>query len=159
LAEKSKEVELVSLTLGVVTAMVNWTKDNIPNLDGKVFVVTGANSGIGYESSLALAEKGATVVMACRNAEKAQQAMEKIKTAVPSAKVETMQLDLASLKSVRSVDNDHIDPLLGASVYATEEAIINSMIAAEDMTGHKGFSVKRLPHNRLQGIVKQYNRS
>jgi len=96
--------------------MVNWTKDNIPNLDGKVFVVTGANSGIGYESSLALAEKGATVVMACRNAEKAQQAMEKIKTAVPSAKVETMQLDLASLKSVRSVDNDHIDPLLGASV-------------------------------------------
>ena len=81
--------------------MANWTKDNIPNLDGKVFVVTGANSGIGYASSLALAEKGATIIMACRNAEKAQQAMEKIKAAVPSAKVETMQLDLASLKSVR----------------------------------------------------------
>jgi len=81
--------------------MANWTKDNIPNLDGKVFVVTGANSGIGYESSLALAEKGATVVMACRNSEKAQRAMEKIKAAVPSAKVEVMQLDLASLKSIR----------------------------------------------------------
>ena len=81
--------------------MANWTRDNIPNLNGKVFVVTGANSGIGYESSLALAEKGATVVMACRNAEKAQQAMEKIKAAVPAAKVEAMELDLASLKSVR----------------------------------------------------------
>jgi len=81
--------------------MTNWTKDNIPNLEGNVFVVTGANSGIGYESSLALAEKGATVVMACRNSEKAQQAMERIKTAVPAAKVEVMELDLSSLKSVR----------------------------------------------------------
>lgn len=81
--------------------MANWTKDNIPNLDGKVFVVTGANSGIGYESSLALAEKSATVVMACRNSEKAQRAMEQIKAAVPAAKVEVIELDLASLKSVR----------------------------------------------------------
>ena len=81
--------------------MANWTKNNIPNLDGKVFVVTGANSGIGYESSLALAEKGAIVVMACRNAEKAQRALEQVKAAVPAAKVEVMQLDLASLKSVR----------------------------------------------------------
>ena len=81
--------------------MTNWTKNDIPNLNGKVFIVTGANSGIGYESSLALAEKGATVVMACRNADKAQQAMEKIKVAVPAANVEVLELDLASLKSVR----------------------------------------------------------
>ncbi|HKJ37348.1 MAG TPA: oxidoreductase, partial [Anaerolineales bacterium] len=81
--------------------MKNWTKNDISNLNGKVFIITGANSGIGYESSLALAEKGATVVMACRNSEKARRAMEMIKAAVPAAKVETMQLDLANLKSVQ----------------------------------------------------------
>ncbi len=43
-------------------------------------------------------------------------------------------------------DNDHLNALFAASVFATEEAIINSMVAAEDMTGHNGFSVKALPH-------------
>ena len=63
------------------------------------------------------------------------------------------------IASVRSVDNEHIDPLLGASVYATEEAIINSMVAAEDMTGHKGLSVKALPHDELREVMKRYNRT
>ena len=43
--------------------MTNWTKANIPDLNEKVFIVTGANSGVGYESSLALAKKGATVII------------------------------------------------------------------------------------------------
>ena len=46
-----------------------------------------------------------------------------------------------------------------SSAYATEEAIINSMVAAEDMTGHKGVSVKALPRGRLQKLMKQYNRA
>jgi L-aminopeptidase/D-esterase-like protein len=45
-----------------------------------------------------------------------------------------------------------------ASAYATEEAIINSMIATEDMIGHKGVSAKALPHDKLQEILRQYNR-
>jgi L-aminopeptidase/D-esterase-like protein len=45
-----------------------------------------------------------------------------------------------------------------ASAYATEEAIINSMIAAEDMVGHKGVNAKALPHEKLQEIMKLYNR-
>jgi L-aminopeptidase/D-esterase-like protein len=45
-----------------------------------------------------------------------------------------------------------------SSAYATEEAIINSMIAAEDMTGHKGVTAKVLPHRELQRIMKHYNR-
>jgi L-aminopeptidase/D-esterase-like protein len=57
-----------------------------------------------------------------------------------------------------TLDNDHLNPLFVASVFATEEAIINSMIAAEDMTGHKGFSAKALPHDKLREIMRQYNR-
>lgn len=62
------------------------------------------------------------------------------------------------IASVQSVDNNHIDPLLGASVYATEEAIINSMVAAQDMTGHKGFSVVAVPHEALREVMRSYGR-
>ena len=72
--------------------MANWTKENIPHLSGKVFIVTGANSGIGYETSLALAEKGAVVVMACRNPEGAQRALDAIKSEVPNANAEVIGL-------------------------------------------------------------------
>src|SRR5258708_35434146 len=81
--------------------MAHWNKNEIPDLKGKVFIVTGANSGTGYESRLALAEEGATVVMACRNPKRAQDGLAAIQRTVPDAKVEWMALDLASLKSIR----------------------------------------------------------
>jgi len=56
------------------------------------------------------------------------------------------------------LSNNFIDPLLMASAYATEEAIINSMVAAEDMTGYKGVSAKALPHDQLRNIMKDYHR-
>ena len=66
--------------------------------------------------------------------------------------------DEQGLAPIQSLSNNFIDPLLMSSAYATEEAIINSMIAAEDMTGHKGVSAKALPHEKLQEIMRQYNR-
>jgi D-aminopeptidase len=59
---------------------------------------------------------------------------------------------------VNYVRNDNLDPLLFASAYATEEAIINSLVAAENMTGHNGVSIKALPHNKLCEIMRNYNR-
>jgi NAD(P)-dependent dehydrogenase (short-subunit alcohol dehydrogenase family) len=79
----------------------NWTTENIPDLNGKVAIVTGANSGIGYYTAVAFAEKGATVILACRNLEKSQAALDQLKAEVPGADVELMQLDLASLDTVR----------------------------------------------------------
>src|SRR5512133_1039443 len=58
--------------------------------------------------------------------------------------------DQNGITSIQTLSNNFIDPILMASAYATEEAIINSMIAAEDMTGHKGVSAKALPHEKLQ---------
>ena len=66
--------------------------------------------------------------------------------------------DEKGLASIQSLSNNFIDPLLMASAYATEEAIINSMIAAEDMVGHKGVRIKALPHERLREVMKGYNR-
>jgi L-aminopeptidase/D-esterase-like protein len=54
--------------------------------------------------------------------------------------------------------NDHINPLFLAVVQGTEEAVVNAMIAAETMTGIKGRTVMALPHDRLQQILKKYNR-
>jgi L-aminopeptidase/D-esterase-like protein len=66
--------------------------------------------------------------------------------------------DQDGLASIQALSNNFIDPLLMSSAYATEEAIINSMIAAEDMTGYRGVSAKALQHEKLQEIMKQYNR-
>ena len=54
---------------------MNWTKENIPDLSGKSVIVTGSNVGVGYETALALYEKGANVTMASRNLKNAEEAI------------------------------------------------------------------------------------
>lgn len=76
-----------------------WTAADIPDLHGAVAVVTGANSGLGLESARALAEKGAHVVMAARNLDKAATARDDILGDHPEALLEITELDLASLQS------------------------------------------------------------
>ena len=78
-----------------------WTADDIPDLTGKVILVTGANNGIGYEAAKEFTRKGAQTILACRNMNKAQTALAKIQTEIPNALVEVMSLDLSSLQSVR----------------------------------------------------------
>jgi NAD(P)-dependent dehydrogenase (short-subunit alcohol dehydrogenase family) len=78
-----------------------WIADVIPDLTGKKAVVTGASSGIGYETARALADHAATVILACRNAEKGRSAAERIVRKNPQAKSYFMPLDLSDLSSVR----------------------------------------------------------
>ncbi len=82
--------------------MAGWSPDDIPDLSGKVAVVTGANSGIGLGAAGLLADHGADVVMACRDPGRAQAALEKLQARGPRGQVETMALDLADLASVRA---------------------------------------------------------
>jgi len=80
----------------------HWNASDIPDQTGRVMVVTGANSGIGFETALALAGRGAHVVLACRNPEKGRAAIERIREVVPEASVALGALDLADLASVRA---------------------------------------------------------
>jgi NAD(P)-dependent dehydrogenase (short-subunit alcohol dehydrogenase family) len=80
---------------------VAWTAADIPALAGRTAVVTGANGGLGLETSRALAREGAHVVMAARNQEKAIAAMDDIREDVPDASLELVGLDLGSQQSVR----------------------------------------------------------
>ncbi|HEX5765778.1 MAG TPA: P1 family peptidase, partial [Woeseiaceae bacterium] len=59
---------------------------------------------------------------------------------------------------VRMHANDTISPLFDATVLATEEAIVNAMVAAKDMTGDRGHVVKAIDHDELRNVLKQYNR-
>ena len=78
-----------------------WTIDQIPDLAGKIIVVTGGNSGIGFEAAKAFAQKGAEVILASRNMQKANAALAELTRDVPNGRVKVIQLDLASLASVR----------------------------------------------------------
>ncbi len=80
----------------------NWTIADIPPLTGRTAVVTGANTGIGYETGRILAERGATVIMACRNMDKGKQAQAKIATAAPDARIELIHIDTSDVASVRT---------------------------------------------------------
>lgn len=79
-----------------------WNIDNIGDLSGQIIVVTGANSGLGFEACKIFASKNATVVMACRSIDNAKKAIENILLTYKDANLITMQLNLASLKSISS---------------------------------------------------------
>ena len=78
-----------------------WTIQDLPDQTGRLAVVTGASSGTGWETANALAARGATVVLACRNAQKTEAALQRIRLAHPGARVEGQALDLGSLRSIR----------------------------------------------------------
>ncbi|MEZ4671202.1 MAG: oxidoreductase [Anaerolineae bacterium] len=80
----------------------HWTSADIPNLTGKVAIVTGANSGIGYETAVELARKDASVIMTARTLEKGNAAVDALRRTVHEADVEVIVLDLADLASVRA---------------------------------------------------------
>ncbi len=79
----------------------NWTTSNIPDIKGKVIIVTGGNSGLGYWSVKAFAEKGAEVILASRSIENGEKAKTEILNEIPEGKIEVAELDLADLESVR----------------------------------------------------------
>ncbi len=86
---------------GIGSHAMKWAAKDIPDLSGKTMIVTGGNSGIGYRAALQLAAVGADTILACRDLKRAGAAAEAICEAHPDARVEAMELDLASLASIR----------------------------------------------------------
>jgi NAD(P)-dependent dehydrogenase (short-subunit alcohol dehydrogenase family) len=78
-----------------------WTPEQMPDLAGQTIIITGGNSGIGYEAALQFARHNANTILACRSLDKGYAAAKQIVASCPDAKVEVMELDLSSLASVR----------------------------------------------------------
>ncbi len=88
---------------------MKWKASDIPDLTGKIALVTGANSGLGYYTCLELARKGAHVVLASRNKDRGNAALEKIKSEIPSADLQFMKLDLANIELVKHFADAFMD--------------------------------------------------
>ena len=123
-----------------------WTPDQIPDLSGKVIIVTGANTGIGFHASWEFARKGAETILACRNEQKALKAIGLIRKEIPKASVRFMQLDLGSLRSIHQFteafrkEYDRLDVLLNNAgiilyPYRTTEDGFESQIGVNHL-GH-----------------------
>ncbi len=136
-----------------------WTTDQIPGQAGRTAIVTGANSGIGYEAALALARAGASVVLACRNAEKGAAAKKTIERAAPSAAVVVEALDLGSLASVRAfatrfaATHERLDLLINnAGVMAPPRQVTSDGFELQFGTNHLGhFALTGLLIDMMEG--------
>lgn len=134
---------------------MTWTARDIPDLTGRVAVVTGANGGLGLASAKALAGKGAHVVMAARNQTKAASAREEIVAAHPDASLEIVELDLGSQASVRTAaeairsGHDRIDILMNnAGLMAMPEGITEDGFETQwgvNVLGHWTLTALLLP--------------
>ena len=128
-----------------MNATTAWTTAEIGDLTGNVAIVTGANSGLGKETTRALLAAGAHVVMASRNAQKAQVAAEELRAELGNVSVETMLLDLADLESIRHFSeqfhekHDRLDFLINnAGIMMTDAQLTIDGFESQLGTNHLG---------------------
>jgi NAD(P)-dependent dehydrogenase (short-subunit alcohol dehydrogenase family) len=132
---------------------MRWTAADVPDQSGRVAVITGANTGVGFEAGAVLADKGAHVVMAVRDLDKGREAANRITTRNPHARITLQRLDLSSLASVRAAAdelkaaNPRIDLLINnAGVMFTPEGVTPDGVEFQFGTNHLG-------HFALTGLL------
>ena len=133
--------------------MTAWKATDIPDLSGKIVLVTGANNGLGKAATQLMAAKGAQVVMAVRTVNKGEQAADDIRKEVPNARLTVLPLNLADLASVRAfatafkATHDRLDILMNnAGVMATPQLTTQDGFELQLGTNHLG-------HYALTGLL------
>ena len=135
-------------------ATEKWTAEQIPSQQGKTALVTGANSGIGYQAALELARHGAHVFLGCRDLAKGNAALARLQREAPGASAEVAELDMASLPSVRAFAGQY-----AASGRALDLLINNAGVMAlpeRQLTGdgfERQFGTNHLGHFALTGLL------
>jgi NAD(P)-dependent dehydrogenase (short-subunit alcohol dehydrogenase family) len=134
--------------------MSKWTPQQMPSQQGRVAIVTGANSGIGYQAARHLSRAGAAVILACRNREKGDAARAKIVSENPSAKVEVRVLDVADLDSVRRFASEFLSENRPLDLLINNAGV---MAIPERHTTAQGFETQfgtnHLGHFALTGLL------
>ncbi len=135
----------------------DWSPKQLPKLKGKIYLVTGGNSGIGYEAARFLGEAGGDVILACRSVEKGEKAQKKLRKKC-KGEVHLVALDLADLASIRSAAEEvrgltnKLDALINnAGIMQTPELRTNDGFELQLGTNHLGHFVLT---SRLIGLVE-----
>jgi NAD(P)-dependent dehydrogenase (short-subunit alcohol dehydrogenase family) len=130
-----------------------WTESNVPDQRGRVAVVTGANTGLGFDTARVLAERGATVVLAVRDTEKGKQAAQRISTAAPGADVTVAQLDLSSLASVRAAAAELRERYAGIDLLINNAGVMYTPRQKTADNFELQFGTNHLGHFALTGLL------
>ena len=132
---------------------MTWTEKDVPDQSGRVAIVTGSNTGLGYDNARVLAARGATVVMAVRDTAKGDAAADRIRQLTPGAVVVVQKLDLGSLESVRTAGAEL------AAAYPRIDLLINNagVMYPPKQTTVDGFELQfgtnHLGHFALTGLL------
>ncbi|HEY1486554.1 MAG TPA: oxidoreductase [Micromonosporaceae bacterium] len=131
----------------------DWTEASVPSLIGRVAVVTGANTGIGFETARVLAQRGATVVLACRSETRARAAAGRIAAMVPDTSVETLPLDLASLASVRQAADTLLARHPRIDLLINNAGVMDTPYSTTVDGFERQFGTNHLGHFALTGLL------
>lgn len=131
----------------------NWSIDAIQDLSGSTIVVTGANSGLGYEACRGFARNGGHVVMACRSTERGEAAVEEIREELPSASLSVHECDLADLDSVKSFTEAFRRTYSSLHILCNNAGVM-AIPRSETAQGFETqFGVNHLGHFALTGLL------
>ncbi len=133
--------------------MDRWTTERIPAQTGRTFLVTGANSGLGYVTTRELARHGAHVVMACRNEQKGQEALRAIRAELPDASLELRRVDLGDLESVHHLAEGILSEGLPVDVLVNNAGIMMPPRSLSPQGHESQFAANHLGHFALTGLL------
>jgi NAD(P)-dependent dehydrogenase (short-subunit alcohol dehydrogenase family) len=135
-----------------------WTPESMGDMAGDTVIVTGANSGLGYEAARAFADHDAHVVLACRSTNRGREAEERIHDESPDAFTTVSELDLADLSSVREFASTFADTHDALSVLCNNAGVM-AIPRRETSDGFETqFGVNHLGHFALTGLVLEHLR-
>ena len=132
---------------------MDFNLEQVPSQAGRIAIVTGANTGLGFETTVGLAGKGMQVVMACRNLEKAEKARADILEQIPDADLQVMQLDLGKLSSVRSFAEEFRKKCEKLDLLINNAGVAVPPYAATDDGFESQFGVNHLAHFLLTKLL------
>lgn len=131
----------------------NWSIEDIGDLRGLTAIVTGANSGIGFETAKTLADKGASVILAVRDEKKGNTAVKTISNDLPNAKIETINLDLSSLESVKKFVDTFSKKHKGLDILVNNAGVMIPPYGKTKDGFELQFGTNHLGHFALTGLL------